>query len=67
MKIRFLKTIGVDVHKGKLDEVWDKQYSRWDEVDAVSINSDHKKMTVRTAEGDTLLDVPCSAVEILNG
>jgi len=63
MKIRFLKSVLVDVQKARLDEVWDKQYSRWDELNVESLSCSGKKATIYTTEGDTLIDVPVEAFE----
>ena len=66
MKIRFLKNVLVDVQKSRLEEVWNKQYYRGDEVEQTSVDSDYNRLTACTAEGDILLDVPCSATELVN-
>ena len=58
MKIRFLKNILVDVQKVRLDEVWDKQYRRWDELNVETISWTGKKAMISTSDGDILLDVP---------
>jgi len=58
MKIRFLKNILVDVQKVRLNEVWDKQYRRWDELSVETISWDGKRATISTSDGDILLDVP---------
>jgi hypothetical protein len=66
MKIRFIKMVLVEINKSKLDEVWDKSYSKWDEVDAESITYANKKAEICTKEGDTLLDVPIESFEVVH-
>jgi hypothetical protein len=57
MKIRFVKNVLVEVYKSRLDEVWDKQYRRWDEIEVDSI-SEGKFADVRTTEGDAIYGIP---------
>ena len=58
MKIQFVKNILVDVQKPRLEEVWDKEYKRWDELIVETINYNEKKATICTTDGDILIDVP---------
>ena len=64
MKIRFIKTVLVEVEKYRLQEVWDKMYSRWDELNVDTITYRGDKAIIGTQEGDTLLDVPAESFEI---
>ena len=65
MKIRFLKSVLVEVEKTRLQEVWDKQFQRWDELQAESINYAGKSAQICTREGDTILDVPVDSFEVV--
>jgi hypothetical protein len=65
MKIRFVKTALVEVEKYRLQEVWDKLYNRWDEVEADTITYRGSKAIIGTQEGDTLFDVPVDSFEVL--
>jgi hypothetical protein len=65
MKIRFIKTALVEVEKYRLQEVWDKLYNRWDEVDADTITYNKNRAIIGTVEGDTLLDVPIDSFEVI--
>ena len=58
MKIRFLKDVLVDVQKARIEEMWDKQFHRWQELNVEIINWTGKNATIVTSEGDVLLDVP---------
>ena len=65
MKIRFLKDITVDVEKPRLNEVWDKQYHRWDEISVEQIFTEKKRATLQTTEGDFIVAVPTDSFEVL--
>ena len=65
MKIRFVKTALVEVEKYRLQEMWDKLYNRWDEVAVDTITYRGSKAIIGTQEGDTLLDVPIEAFEVI--
>lgn len=58
MKIRFLKDVLVDVQKARIEEMWDKQFRRWDELNVEAISWIGKRATIVTSDGDVLLDVP---------
>jgi len=58
MKIRFLKDVLVDVQKARLEEMWDKQFKRWQELQVETISWTGKRATIVTSDGDVLLDVP---------
>ncbi len=58
MKIQFVRNILVDVQKPRLEEVWDKQYRRWDELIVETISYNGKKANIYTSDGDILIDVP---------
>lgn len=52
MRIRFKKTIWVDLHKVKLDETWDKQFKCWDELNVDNIHYDKRSAVITTYDGD---------------
>lgn len=68
MKLRFLKSAVVDVQKARLDELWDKQYRKWDEVnvEAINPNPDGRTSHVITYDGDVLLFVPVDSFEVID-
>lgn len=65
MKIRFVKSVLVEVEKCRLQEVWDKLFNKWDEVEADTITYSKNRAIIGTAEGDTLLDVPVESFEVV--
>jgi len=66
MKIRILKGVLVEVEKTKLQEVWDKQLRRWDEMYVESLNYNGRFANLTTYDGDVYLSVPSDAFEILS-
>ena len=65
MKIRFIRNVLLEVEKPKLEEFWDKQFYKWDEVEVESIIRNSNCVTIITSTGDGLLDVPSDSFEIL--
>lgn len=65
MKIRFLRTILVDVYKSHMEEVWDKQFNKWDELLVESINYYNKGACIYTFDGDVLQDVAIDSFEVI--
>jgi hypothetical protein len=65
MKIRFRRTITVDVEKTRLQEVWEHMYQKWDEVQVESVTKVGDVATIRTISGDFLFNVPQDAFETL--
>ena len=65
MKIRILKNVLVEVEKPRLQEVWDKQLYKWDELNVESINVTGKSADICTYEGDILLNVPIEVYEVV--
>lgn len=63
MRVRFLKTITVDVEKPKLNEIWDKTFNRWSELLVEDIFPNGKRATLKTYDGDFILSVPLDAFE----
>ena len=62
MKIRFTRNVLVEVIKPRLEETWDKEYRKWEELKVESIVGEDK-VTITTKEGDILLDVPLNSFE----
>lgn len=62
MKIRFVKSVLVEIEKPKMDEVWDKYFHRWDEVNVESIQGND----LITYNGDILKNVSSDAYEVLS-
>lgn len=67
MKVRILKSVTVDVQKARIDELWDKQLRKWDElnVDQALPSGDGRTFNLVTDEGDVYLFVPADAFEVL--
>lgn len=63
MKIRFLKDVTVDIEKPSLNEVWYKQFHRWEEIVIADIFPTGKTATIKTNDGDYILLVPTDAFE----
>ena len=63
MRIRFLKTITVDVEKPRIHETWDKTFNRWAELQVEEVFLSGKVATLKTYDGDLLLNVPADAFE----
>lgn len=51
----------VDVEKPRMQEVWDKNFSRWEEVAVDEIQVMGAKANITTRDGDVLLNVPKDA------
>jgi hypothetical protein len=65
MRIRFVKTCVVDVEKIRLQEIWDKAFNRWDEVNAESLQYSNNKVDIVTKDGDVLIGVPIESFEVV--
>lgn len=67
MKVRILKSVTVDVQKARIDELWDKQLRKWDElnVDQALPSGDGRTFNLITEEGDVYLFVPADAFEMV--
>lgn len=66
MKVRILKNKLVEVMKTRMDEVWDKQLNRWDELNVESIQPYGNFSNLVTYEGDVYLNVPTDCFEVLS-
>jgi hypothetical protein len=65
MKIRFKRTILVEVAKTKLQETWDKPFNRWDELRVEKIDTQGKVANLTDYNGDVFLSVPTDAYEVV--
>lgn len=65
MKIRFLKTLTLDVESPRLEEVWYKTYPKWTELYIEEIYPSEKNATLKNENGDFILNVPLDAFEKL--
>jgi hypothetical protein len=63
MKIRFKRDVLVDVVKSRLDEVWDVNFRKWQELTVETVKPSGRSVTLTTSDGDTLLNVPEDAYE----
>ena len=66
MKIRFIRNVLVDVEKTRLQEVWDKHFTRWDELKIESITYYGKTASFLTNDGDYVANVPIDSFEVIN-
>ena len=65
MKIRFTRTLAVEVEDPRCDEHWDKTYFKWTEVLIEQVYRTGNTATLKTYEGTYLLGVPSDAFEML--
>lgn len=66
MKVRMLKNVLVEVQKTRLDEVWDIQLSRWQELALEKIELNGPFAFLTTFDGDVYLNVPVNSYQILS-
>jgi len=66
MKVRFKKTVVVDVQKTRLNEIWDKELNRWDELNVETKNVQGKFADLTTFDGDVYFSVPVDSFEVLS-
>lgn len=65
MKIRFKKNVVVEVENLRLQETWDKNYRRWEEIRVDNIITAGSVAIIGTYEGLTLHNVPTEAFEVV--
>jgi hypothetical protein len=67
MKIRFLRTITVDVEKPRRNEtdLWTKSFNKWDEVRVEDIFVSGHTATLKSYEGEFYFPVPVDSFERL--
>lgn len=65
MKIRFLKTIAVDVETRYDDEIYSKSFRKWDVIEVKDIFFSKNCATIQTEKDEYLMNVPNVAFEKL--
>jgi hypothetical protein len=66
MKIRFLKTVSVDVEpRHAEEEVYSRSFRKWDEIRVANIFQFNNHATIETENKEFLLNVPVDAFEKL--
>ena len=65
MKVRIKKSVLVEVEKAKINEIWDKQLSRWDELNVADMDVQGKFANLVTTDGDVYLSVPVESFEVV--
>jgi hypothetical protein len=65
MKIRMKRDVLTEVYKPKLDEVWDKQLYRGNELHVDSAIVEGKWANLTDYDGDVILNIPVDAYEVL--
>ena len=67
MRIRFVRNVLVDIQKTRLQEVWEKYFNRWEELNIESVNYSYRKDSADmiTAEGDIIEQVPIDSFEVM--
>lgn len=65
MKVRFLKSVLAEVNKTKLNEVWDKQLQRWDELNVQTMDVQGRFAYLTTFDGDVYMHIPVGSFEVI--
>lgn len=65
MKIRILKNCLVEIEKTKLQETWDKQLYRGNELHIDSAIKEGKWANLTDYDGDIILNIPVDAYEVV--
>ena len=65
MKVRIKKSVLVEVEKAKINEIWDKQLYRWDELNVADMDVQGKFANLVTTDGDVYLSVPVESFEVV--
>ncbi len=65
MKIRFLKTLTLDVETPRMEDTWYKTFNRWEEISVEEVFSTATSITFKTNDGNFILNVPLNAFEYL--
>lgn len=63
-KVRFLKTVAVEVEKPRIGEFWDKSFNRWDEL-VVDDYEESGNFANLHKDGDIYWNVPRAAFEFV--
>jgi hypothetical protein len=57
-RVRFEKSVLVEVEKPRLQEVWDKQFNRWDELVVQAYEEAGNFANLHDLDGNTYWNVP---------
>lgn len=63
MKIRFLRTLAVEVEDSRMGESWDKTFFKWAEILVENVYKTGNFATLKTYEGQYLVGIPADAFE----
>lgn len=66
MRVRMLKNVLVEMKKVRMDEVWDRHLTRWQELNVERIDAQGDWAYLTTYEGDIYLDVPADAFQVIS-
>lgn len=66
MRVRMLKNVLVEMKKVRMDEVWDRHLTKWQELNLEKIDTQGDWAYLTTTDGDIYLDVPTNAFQVLS-
>jgi hypothetical protein len=66
MKIRFLRTLAVEIEDSRMGETWDKTYFKWTELLVENVYKTGNLATLKTYEGQYLVGVPADSFEVVS-
>jgi len=64
MKVIFKRNVDCDYFDHRLNETYPKYFRKWDELKAEAVENDGPSVNIALFDGDTVMNVPKSAVEI---
>ena len=64
MKVTFKRNVDCDYHDHRMNETYPKYYRRWDSILAEAVEKDGNSINIALFDGNTVMNVPRSAVEI---
>lgn len=64
MKVVFKRNVDCDYFDRRMNESYPKYFRRWDEVKAEAVEQEGSMVNIALYDGDTIMGVPKSAVEI---
>lgn len=64
MKLTFKRTVDCDFFDHRLNESYPKVFHKWNEVKVEAIEDEGPTLNAALFDGDTIMNVPKSAVEI---
>ena len=65
MKVQFQRSVLVEVEKANLNEVWDKSFNRWDELNVEKMDVQGKFAFLTDFTGDVYLHVPMDTFKVI--